>query len=100
MVKTISTRIAQKHDFEVNWLANTDVVPFAGEMIVYDSEVDDKGNTITMVVNGETVPVLPKGRTVPYTYPRIKMGDGFTNVVNLPFCSAAVQFVTWEDDDV
>lgn len=37
MVKTISTRIAQKHDFEVNWLANIFVVPFDGEIFGYDS---------------------------------------------------------------
>lgn len=58
--KTFMTRIMHKHDIEANWLVATNFVPFEGELIVYDPD-----NT--------------------YTYSRFKIGDGITNVNNLPF---------------
>jgi hypothetical protein len=75
MIKTISTRIAQKHDLEANWLSFADFVPMQGELIIYDIEVDSTGKTLA----------LPTGRTVPYTYERMKIGDGKTAVTALPF---------------
>lgn len=75
MVKQIFSRIAQKHDLEVNWLAATDFIPLQGEVIIYDKEVDQDGNLL----------VLPPDRTIPYSYARMKVGDGFTAVNTLPF---------------
>jgi hypothetical protein len=75
--KKIKTRIQQKHDLEANWLKATSFVPMAGELIIYDIEVDASGNTLT----------LPSGRTSPYTYERFKIGDGKTLVSSLPFAT-------------
>ena len=89
----ISTRIAQKHDLEVNWITATErsnFVPMQGELIIYDIEVDSNGNTLA----------LPTGRTTPYTYERMKIGDGKNTVENLPFISTIVQMVSWEDDEL
>lgn len=69
------TRIINKHDLEVNWLKAVNFVPFCGETIIYDAEVDTDGRPLT----------LPEGRTAPYTYARTKIGDGVTLVGNLPF---------------
>lgn len=75
MPKKISTRIVHKHDLEVNWLKATNFVPMQGELIIYDIEVDAAGNALE----------LPSNRTTPYTYARIKVGDGITSVGTLPF---------------
>lgn len=89
-MKRISTRIAQKHDLEAVWIQNNpDFIPMAGEIIIFDAEVDNSGNTL----------MLPQGRTQPYTFSRTKVGDGFTDVLTLPFCSSVVQIVNWEDND-
>ena len=72
----ILTRIAQKHDLEVRWLSNPNFVPMQGELIIYDAEVDTEGNTLD----------LPVDRVEPYTYERLKIGDGITAVNDLPFC--------------
>ena len=75
--KRIKTRIIHKHAIESNWVKATNFVPKQGELIVYDIEVDEYGNTLT----------LPTGRDVPYAYERFKIGDGITLVSNLPFVS-------------
>lgn len=72
--KDIYGRVQQKHDTEANWIKATNFTPNAGEIIVYDP--DDT-----------------------YTYARIKIGDGTTNVNNLPFINSMVQLITWESDD-
>lgn len=59
-VKEIAARLVLKHDTENNWNNATTFVPKQGEVIVYD--IDDI-----------------------YYYERIKIGDGKTSVVNLPF---------------
>ena len=74
-IKEIYTRLINKHDLEVNWLNNPSFVPLQGELIIYDCEVDANGNTLD----------LPSNRTAPYTYERLKIGDGFTLVNDLPF---------------
>lgn len=79
----IKTRFVHKHDFEVNWLKAVAFVPMQGEPIVYDNEVDENGNVLTLS-DGVTT-VLPEGRTTPYTYERLKIGDGKTLVSDLPF---------------
>lgn len=82
--KQINTRIVHKHDLEVNWLKATNFVPKKGELIIYDVEVDENGNTLA----------LPDGRTEPYRFERFKIGDGVvqpdgtikgTKVTALPF---------------
>lgn len=73
--KTLKGRIVQKHDLEVNWLLATNFVPKQGEIIIYDIEIDAEGNTLE----------LPDGRTTPYSYERVKIGDGITLVSDLPF---------------
>lgn len=45
---------------EANWLKATNFTPLASEIIVYDSDEN-------------------------YNYPRIKIGDGETNINDLPF---------------
>ena len=85
MSKQLNTRIQLKHDFEVNWIIANDrsgFVPRAGELIIYDPEVDDSGKFL--VIDGKTAS-LPSGRTSGYTYARTKIGDGKTKVTNLPF---------------
>ena len=57
--KRITTRIIHKHDTEENWLKSS-FIPKQGEIIVYDVDTT-------------------------YTYERMKIGDGITNVNDLPF---------------
>ena len=63
--KNIKTRIQHKHDVEANWKLATGFIPLAGELIIYDK--DDN-----------------------YAYTRIKIGDGITNVNDLPFITDSV----------
>ena len=70
--KTIKTRIQLKSDIEANWnKIDYYFVPLKGEIIIYSAETR----------NDE----LPAGRTEPYTYSRIKIGDGKTSITALPF---------------
>ena len=76
--KKFKTRIIHKHEPEVNWLKATEFIPMKSELIVYDAEADKNGKLLEGIT-------LPEGRTIPYTYARIKMGDGVTKVNDLPF---------------
>lgn len=58
--KNIKSRIVHKHDTESNWNKATNFIPKQGEIIVYDIDSN-------------------------HSYERIKIGDGVTNVNNLPF---------------
>ena len=58
--KILDTRIVNKHAVEADWVKATNFTPLKGEVIVYDRDAN-------------------------YTYERIKIGDGETNVNNLPF---------------
>ena len=60
MEKTMKARVQHKHDIEVNWLKATNFIPLTSEIIVYDPDEN-------------------------YDYPRIKIGDGETNINDLPF---------------
>ena len=60
--KNIQTRIQHKHDTEANWLKATNFIPKAGELIIYDVDAT-------------------------HTEPRLKIGNGTTNVNTLPFVS-------------
>ena len=84
--KKVRSRSIQKHDLEVNWNKATSFIPYKGEFIIYDIEVDEDGNDITQIIDGveKTVYELV-GRTTPYTYERFKIGDGKTPVTDLPF---------------
>lgn len=62
---TFYTRIIQKHDSEANWNNCSDFIPLIGEIIVYDPDAN-------------------------YNYPRIKIGDGVTNVNALPFVNDTI----------
>ena len=59
-MKEIKSRIILKHDIEENWNKAESFIPKQGEIIIYDT--DDN-----------------------FTYSRMKIGDGVTNVINLPF---------------
>ena len=82
MVQTIDVRIVSRHDIETNWIKAVNFIPLRGEIIIYDAEVDEEGNTL---VDAEGTVQLPEGRTIPYTFARIKIGDGKTVVTDLPF---------------
>lgn len=69
--KNIKSRIVNKHDLESNWQLATGFTPMAGEIIVYDIDAN-------------------------YNYERIKIGDGSTNVNDLPF---AVVQADWSVND-
>ena len=58
--KNINARIVCKHDIEANWNQATNFTPKAGELILYDPDAT-------------------------YDFTRIKIGDGSTNVNDLPF---------------
>ena len=72
---TIKTRIQLKNDTEAHWDLATNFVPKKGEVIIYSAE------TIT--------DDLPAGRNEPLPFSRLKVGDGVTTVVNLPFIDSA-----------
>lgn len=65
--KHLKARIILKHDTESNWKLATGFTPKKGEIIIYD--IDDN-----------------------YSYERIKIGDGETNVNSLPFYAGS-----WND---
>ena len=56
----INTRVINKHDTEANWNSHLSFIPDKSEIIIYDK--DDN-----------------------YNYPRVKIGDGVTTIVALPF---------------
>lgn len=58
--KQLKTRLIQKHDTEANWNKATNFIPKDGELIIYDIDATN-------------------------THKRLKIGDGSTSIVNLPF---------------
>lgn len=58
--KILNTRLLQKHDIETNWLKAVNFIPKPGEIIVYDPDDNNSSS-------------------------RVKIGDGVTNVNDLPF---------------
>ena len=58
--KQFNTRIINKHDTAANWAKATNFIPKKSELIVYDADTAN-------------------------TQPRLKIGDGTTTVINLPF---------------
>ena len=61
---TIKARIQLKNDIEANWNQATNFVPRKGELIVYSPDTT-------------------------HSYSRLKVGDGTTTVINLPFIDAS-----------
>ena len=62
--KTIKTRIVNKHATESDWKKAINFVPLLGELIIYDPDEM-------------------------YFYSRLKIGDGTSNVNDLPFSDGA-----------
>lgn len=60
MSRTLNARVVLMHDVESVWNTIPEFIPRRGELIIYD--VDDT-----------------------HEYPRFKIGDGSTGVVDLPF---------------
>ena len=69
--KNINARITNKIDTETNWKKAVNFTPLKGEVIVYD-----KDST--------------------HSYQRIKVGDGVTNVNDLPFTSSQPEWTQTE----
>lgn len=72
--KPMNSRVLLKNDIEANWMKAVNFIPKLGEAIIYNAELDGQ----EPIVNGQ--PSRP-----PIKHPRIKIGDGITNVNNLPF---------------
>ena len=64
-LNTFYTRIMQKRDSEAKWNDCSDFIPLNGEIIVYNADAN-------------------------YNYPRIKIGDGVTNINALPFVNDTI----------
>ena len=58
--KNINARFQNKHDVEASWLNLTNFIPLQGEFIIYDPDEN-------------------------YTHPRVKVGDGVSDINALPF---------------
>lgn len=70
---TLNARVSHMHDVELNWNKCTKFIPMIGEVLVYDAD--------------DTHP-----------YQRVKIGDGKTTVVNLPFLvDATVEDILFGD---
>ena len=72
--KSFNTRIVHKHDIEANWQLAVNFIPKQGELIVYD--IDEN-----------------------YSYQRLKIGDGTSNVNDLPFMNESKNGVIIDFDD-
>ena len=69
-----NTRIQMKSDTTANWVAQRTFVPLAGEIIIYtdyETKTDDNGKTVNI--------------------PAIKIGDGSTYGVDLPFVNNSLR---------
>lgn len=66
--KRISGRLVQKHDVQKNWEKAINFTPMAAEIIVYDRDEN-------------------------YPYERLKIGDGKTNINDLPFATQEMDII-------
>lgn len=91
-MKQINTRISMKHDVEAVWNSEPakTIVPYSGELIIYDAET---------LPDGTQLP-LPADRTTPISFPRLKVGDGKTSVVDLPFVTSEESISDDEIDEI
>lgn len=74
----LNARIQQKHDIEFNWNKASGFIPNAGEIIIYDPDAHLEGEG--------------KGTR---TVAQFKIGNGFDNVIDLPFSEQ----VDWNQED-
>lgn len=77
--KIMNSRSQQKIDTESNWKLATNFSPLKGELIIYAPDENNQE-------------------------PRFKVGDGISNVNDLPFVyesknKTQVQIITWEEND-
>lgn len=97
--KTINTRLTMKHDIEGNWNKASNFIPLEGEVIIYDADIDKPWQDSEGYHEGGT-----------HKYPRFKVGDGITNIIDLPFAdelplelgegeNSIVQKVNSQDDE-
>ena len=80
--KTFNTRVQLKNDIEANWIKAVNFSPLLGEVIVYNAEAE--GDEFPKDIDGQNL------RDYYITYPRIKIGNGETNVNDLPFITDAI----------
>lgn len=73
--KTLNARVVQKHDIEENWLKATNFTPKAGEIIIYDADANN-------------------------SLPRIKIGDGVSNVNDLEFVGNSTDIEAITTDEI
>ena len=98
--KYMNTRVLLKNDIEANWRKATGFTPKHGELIIYNAEVEN----VTELPQDSTTQQNIRAHWI--THPRIKIGDGATNVNDLPFITdeiwaqlAQAQKFWAEDDD-
>lgn len=72
--KPMNSRVLLKNDIEANWMKAVNFIPKLGEAIIYNAELD-----------GQEPVVGDQAVRPPIKYQRIKIGDGVTNVNDLPF---------------
>lgn len=72
--KPMNSRVLLKNDIEANWIKAVNFIPKLGEAIIYNAELDGQEPLIDGVALRQ-----------PIKHPRVKIGDGVTNVSNLPF---------------
>ena len=72
-IKTINTVVIFKNKTQEEWGKITTFIPQEGEIIIYN--IDEKNH-----------------------FPRLKIGDGITNVNNLPFFQGILPNITSIDD--
>lgn len=70
MSDSIKSRIQLKNDTEENWNKAVNFIPKKGELIIYNADSSNQ-------INDNARP-----------FPRLKVGDGITNVIALPFFDA------------
>lgn len=78
--KQLRTRIVHKHDTPDHWELAENFIPMQGELIVYDDR------TLKKLEDGSVV--TDQQLNIPVRY---KIGDGVTNVNDLPFATEAVK---------
>lgn len=97
-MKKIQTRIQNKRDFEINWLAASTFQPLAGELIIYSKEVDANGNILKTKRGDTEISVVPSSgahaRSFAYTYDRFKIGNGVDFVGDLAFVNDTIEITT------
>lgn len=91
--KIVKTRMSQKHEFECHWKLAEKFIPMEAEWIIYNAEVDAKGNVLDGLTDES------RGRP-PFKYPRLKLGDGKTFVNDLPFYDRYRTFIEDSLDDL